>query len=393
MAGRGSVEKRGEGSWRLRYSGGFDQKGKRIRKSKTVTAKNITEARKKLAEFVTEIEVGEYIDPSKIKFADFVNEWREKHGKKHLGQKTLEVYDGHINSRILPTFGHLRIDKVKTMQIVDFLDELTYDGVRLDGKEGGLSMTTVEYIHRILKDIFARAVEWKIIKESPVAGVAKPKREESESEIYDIDEIKQLFKSLKNEPLMWRIMILMAVLTGARREELLGLEWQNVDLEEGGIYVVQALIYAYGQHVLKDTKTKNSKRWISLDSHLVSELKTYKQQWDKEREEAGELWEGGEHNFVFTYWHGKPLHPSSVYHWWRKFIDRHELKYIKFHALRHTSATYLINDGENTKNVSSRLGHSETATTLDIYSHAIKRREKLASDRFGSLFDDDPKDK
>ncbi|WP_242021016.1 tyrosine-type recombinase/integrase [Cytobacillus oceanisediminis] len=365
---------------------GFDQNGKRVKKQKTVKAKNKTEANKLLAAFITEIEAGEYIDPSKMKFGDFVEEWREKYAKEHLSPTTLDTYNGHLRTRILTTFGNMRIDEIKTLHIMDFMESLKKEPLKGSYKNGYLSSATIHYIQRVLNNVFSRAVEWEVIKQNPVAKVKKPKITQKDTDVYDEEEVFQLLTALKAEEQRWRVLITLAVLTGMRKGELLGLEWDAVNLDSGTINVKQNLVYANGKQIVKETKTKHSQRLISLPPEILPELKAFKKEWNKNRLLMAEQWEGGEHNFVFSAYHGKPLHQHSIKNWWSRFIKRHGLRYIRFHDLRHTSATFLLNKGENVKVISSRLGHANVLTTLNIYSHTLRKADELAADHFISFF-------
>ncbi|MEK3721981.1 tyrosine-type recombinase/integrase [Paenibacillus sp. FSL H8-0034] len=395
-----SIQKRGENSWLLVVEIGSAADGTRQKKTRTVrvldekllkTPKRLqNHLNDELLKFKMEVEVGEYIDPSKMTFAAFAEEWREKHGKKGLSPNTLETYTLHLNKRLIPTFGHLRLDQIKPMQIVNFMHSLEQDGSRGDGKEGKLSSGTIEYIYRILKNIFSRAVDWQIIKTNPMEAMKKPRVETKEVSVYDPDEALDLFTALEKEPLRWQVMISLALTTGLRRGELLGLEWNNVKFEEDGrctISVKQALVFLKGGgFIVKEPKTKGSKREVSVPTSLVPDLKALKLQEGKNRLQSGELWEGGDRFFIFTAWDsGKPLNPSSVKTWWTRFIKRNKLKYITFHSLRHTSATLLINEGVHAKIISERLGHSNIMTTMNIYGHVLKKADQEAANKFDTL--------
>jgi integrase len=385
MAGRGSIEKRGNDSWRLTVSMGYDQNGKRIKKQKTVKAKNKTEANKRLAEFITEIEAGEYIDPSKMKFIDFVEEWREKYANKHLSPKTIETYSYPLKNYILPTFGNTRLDEIKPIHIINYLDSL--EDIRKDGKKGGLSSSSIYYHYRILKDILSRATEWKVIKSNPVENVKRPKVTQNKTDVYTEEEVRELFEKLQHEPIHNRIMILLAITTGLRRGELLGLQWEDVDFEDKTINVVHSIQYIKGKgYELKEPKTKTSTRTIVAPAYVLEELKNYKRIKNKERMQAAELWEGGKHFFVFCTWNGKPYYPTVPGTWWRRFIKRTGLKSIRFHDLRHTAATLLINQGVHAKVISERLGHADIKTTMNIYGHYVRKADEEAADKLNSLF-------
>ncbi|MGG3882633.1 site-specific integrase [Brevibacillus panacihumi] len=362
-----SVQKRGENSWLLVVEAGCDANGKRIKKTKTVKGMGKREAEKELAKFVTEVEVGQYIAPEKMTFSAFVDEWLEKYARNELSPKTLENYIIQINNRLIPEFGHLRLDQIKPLHIVTFLKNLQQVGGRKDGKEGKLSSGMIEYIHRVLKNVFNRAVDWKVIKTSPMEGIKKPKVEQAEMSVFDDEEVQRLFLALEKEKIMWRVMITLALTTGLRRGELLGLEWKHIDLETGTIDVKQSLSFVKEiGYQIKEPKTKNSVRKVAMPPSVIHEVKALKIQSAKERMQSGELWQGGEHFFVFSSWNGKPLYPSSVKTWWSRFIKRNSLRYIRFHDLRHTSATVLINKGVHAKIISERLGHANILTTMNI---------------------------
>ncbi len=365
----------------------FNQHGKRIKKQKTVKAKNKTEARRMLAEFIAEIEAGEYVDPSQIKFSDFVEEWKGKHAKKHLSPKTLENYMYPLNNFILPSLGYFRLEDIKPIHIIDYLDSLEQDGVRKDGKPGGLASSSILYHYRILKDIFSRAHEWKIIKYNPVASVKRPKVDQVKTEVYTDEEVRELFIKLQDEPIHQRIMITLAITTGLRRGELLGLQWEDIDLENRTIEVNHSLQHIKGEgYHLKKPKTSSSERTVVMNSFVVEEMKKYSHQKKKERLQAAELWDGGKHNFVFSTWNGKPYYPTVPGTWWRRFIKRTGFKYIRFHDLRHTAAALLINQGVHAKVISERLGHADIKTTMNVYGHYMRQADEEAADKLDTLF-------
>lgn len=385
----GSVEKRGKDSWRLTVTLGYDQNGKQIKKRKTVKASGIREAKKLLTQFEAEILAGEYIDPQNIRLADFIPEWRSKYAVGELSPATLARYDEIIKGRILLEFGHMRLDKVKPLQILGFLEKLKQDGARGDGKPGGLSSGSIQYHHRVLKNIFSRAVEWQLIKDNPLASVKKPKVTQMKTEVYNKQDAQFLFMALEKEPVMWQILIKLAITTAMRRGELLGLEWEHIDLSNGVISVKQTLNYTKDKgYFVKEPKTRNSVRQLSLPKLLLNDLKKYRIVCLENRMKIDDMWKEGEHFFLFTAIDGKPLHPSSIYTWWGRFIKKNNLPYIRFHDLRHTSATLLMNAGVPMKIISNRLGHASISTTMNIYGHALEEADQKAADMFNHFFDE-----
>ncbi|QCT03326.1 integrase [Paenibacillus algicola] len=381
-----SVYKRGKDSYLLTVELGYDSLGKRIKRTRTVKAKNKKEAELQLAKFVVEVESGEFIAPEKMSFEAFVSEWKTKYADKHLELKSVENYTMHLNSRIIPHFKSVRIDQIKTLHIINFLDSIN---TRLDGKEGNVSSSTIVYVYRVLRSVFQRAVEWKVIKENPMNGVKKPKEKPvKEIQVYDEQDVKKLFAALEDERFMFRVLVTLAISTGMRRGELVALEWKHIDLSSGTIKVVQSISIRddKGKPVIKEPKTRNSNRTISLPSSTVELLKKYRMHYLQEKMKILDRWEEKEREFVFTNANGGALHFSRPTKWWSVFLDYNGLKKIRFHDLRHTSATLLINQGVHAKIISERLGHADITTTMNVYGHALQSADKLAADKLNDVF-------
>lgn len=392
-------EKRGECSWRLVVDVGDKADGSRDRRYKTIKIedKALLKTKKRLEayleeeliKFKIEVESGEYIAPEKMTFGAFVEEWRDKYAAEHLEEKTLYTYEVNLEKHILPVFKEKRLDQIRPLHVIDFLKRLSEPGVRKDG--GTLASGTIQMNHRVLKNIFSRAVEWKVIKENPVASVQKPKVISKRNTPYNEEEVMKMLSALENEPIHWRLFVSLAVTTGLRRGELLGLEWKHVDLEKGIINVQQSVsITKAGIPHVKEPKTKNAIRKVSIPASLLSDLKGFYESRLRDREDFGNSWQGGEYFFVFSHPKGKAFHHERPYLWFRDFLKKNKLRYIRFHDLRHTSATILINQGVHAKIISERLGHGNIGTTMNIYGHALQSADRAAADKFDSLFSSPP---
>lgn len=153
-----------------------------------------------------------------------------------------------------------------------------------------------------------------------------------------------------------------------------------------------------GRIIIKEPKTKNSIRKVALPASVLDELRKYYAHRVKERDKLGDTWngqdrEGREWNFVFCHADGTPFHHERPYLWFRQFIKKNNFRYIRFHDLRHTSATLLINQGVHSKIISERLGHSSISTTMNIYGHALRSADQAAADKLETLFSNKPKEK
>ncbi|REJ29253.1 site-specific integrase [Caldibacillus debilis] len=391
---KGYARPRGNGKWQLEVNLGSyvdpkTGKRKRIRKFKEISAKNQRQADLELAKFVAEITGNNYFEPEKINFVEFVQkEWLPV-AEKRLSHTTLTTHIRYLNLRILPAFQYLRLDQIKPKHIIDFLRNLEEEGMRADGKGGKLSSSTIFYHYRILNNIFNYAKEIKLIKESPLEGVKKPKVEYKDIEVYSPEEAARLIKCLETEPLHWQVIIKLAVTTGMRRSELLGLEFKHIDLDNRIVHIRQALTYSkhsgYQIHEIKKGSRSARIRDVVISEALVDPIKRLYSQRETERDNSSTLWMDGKYNFVLAHEDGKPYNPYSLQNWWKRFIKRHGLKYINFHALRHTSATLLINEGVHAKVISERLGHSDIKTTMNVYGHVFKKADELAATKLDEV--------
>lgn len=390
-----SIQKRGENSWMLVVEAGYNENGKRVRRTKTIRVEDEALLRTKkrlqdhlnmeLTKFQMEVEAGEYISPEKMLLRDFVKEWESKYANDSLAEQTLETYNGYIKNHILPVLGHMRIDQVKPMHIVNFLSNLD----RKDDTDKSLSQGTIQYIYRVLRNIFERANEWKIIKENPVAAVKRPKvkKRKVKDHVYDVDEVSHIFEEMKTEPLHWQVFISLAIACGFRRGEILGLEADRINWEESQILIDQSIVRGKnGRPVIKDPKSFNSERIVTVPESVMSLLKQLYTSIVRERDTAKDYWKEHKHNWIFCNDDGTHFYPTTPTTWWRRFTERKKIRYIRLHDLRHTSATLLINQGVHAKIISERLGHADIRITMDTYGQALQVADQAAANKLNDLF-------
>ncbi len=186
------------------------------------------------------------------------------------------------------------------------------------------------------------------------------------------------------EKLKYKTAVYLAILTGMRRGEILGLEWKDIDFEKNEISIERTSVYSEGLGVFtKSTKTENSQRTVSFPNELAVVLKKYQKEYMKNRLKLGELWQDS--GRLMVQWNGKPMFPSTLSQWFKKFLEKHNLPVITFHQIRHTSATLLIAQGVDIATVAKRLGHANNTTTLNFYTHAIQSEDRAAADKLGGL--------
>lgn len=389
----GYIEKRGERSWRLNVDIGYDANGKRLIKRKTIrindkallrTTKKLADyLEMELAKFKMDVEAGTYVAPGKTKFSDFIDTWMERHVKLDLTEKTRLNYKHHITKRIKPWFGHMRIDQIKALHIRDFLDHMRTTKSKSTGKP--VSDSTIIYTYRVLRSIFRSAMEWQVIKDNPMSTIKKPKDgTKQEMKFYDEHDLEKLFEALTKEPLQIQSIVMLAVMGGLRRAEIAGLEWKHIDSENKVLTVEQSIpMYMDGKPLIKSPKTQKSVRRIAIPNTLLETLEEYKKEWLELRDKIPHTYPG---EFLFCHECGTPYDPQWITERWAMLRERHNLKNIRLHDLRHTAATWMIAQGVHPKAIANRLGHANIKTTMDVYGHIIESVDQAAA----SVFDEMP---
>lgn len=380
-----SIQKRGKNSYRLIVELGYDAKGKRIRKTKTVKCRTKGEAKEELAKFIVEVKSGEYIEPEKMSLGDFVkNEWLPKFAKTNYKPSTLESYTINLNAHILPRFGDMYLDQIKTMHIVNFLDDLKKPEARKDGKDEPYSNSHILNLYRCLKSIFKYARKWEFIAKNPMDGVDSPKQAKLSTDYYETEEVEQIIQALyENEPLNWRMYFLAALLGGFRRGELLALEWQDVDFENNTFTIRKSISATENGKALETDTTKNEVvRVVDMPEWYMDELKLFQLEWKKEYMQVRDIWGMGDRQYIWHGGTGKPYYHSTPTHRWRKFIKRNGFRYVSLHGLRHTAATILVESNTSMKAIQARLGHKKQSTTQDIYAHVTKKLNRETAKQY-----------
>lgn len=209
--------------------------------------------------------------------------------------------------------------------------------------------------------------------------------EKKEVNYFQPEQVAAIRDALETEPIKWKTLVHMFLITGARRGEILGLKWSNVDFKNSRIYVCNNILYTAERGIYEDTpKTERSKRYISLPSETMQLLKKYQLWQFEERLRLGEYFVN--QDFVFSQDTGSPMHPDSVTDWLNKFSKRHDLPHINPHAFRHTMASMLYFNGVDSVSISKRLGHAQVSTTANIYAHIMEEADKKNADILADIF-------
>ena len=313
-------------------------------------------------------------------YCEYVIGLKEQNGGKH---RTIQGYR-NLCKRIYPAIGHLKLRDIKPVTLNTFYTDLGKDGVN-KRTGGGLSAKTIHEYHIVIHTVLEQAVKESLIPFNPADRVTLPRREQKTVNYFEPDTIVAIAEALEQEPIKWKTLTHLYLITGARRGEILGLKWESVDFDNNRIYICNNILYTPERGVYEDTpKTKLSIRWISLPEDTILLLRKYRAWQSERRLLLADYYQN--QDFVFSQDNGKPMHPDSITRWMSKFSKRHNLPHINPHAFRHSMATLLFYHHADPVSVQNRLGHSKASTTMNIYAHSIAKADQENADIIASAF-------
>lgn len=416
-----SIEER-NGSYRITVSTGRDIFGKKLRERTTFTPDpSLTPKKRQKAvedfarDFEAKVLNGIVMDGRKISLKEFTDRWLKEYASQHLEPGTIEKYQDELD-KVLPALGHLKLSELRPHNLNSFFVSLTKDGARKDGKPGGYSKGSIAKTRNVLSSVLRTAAEWELIEKNPLDKVRlnaedaadkikfftteqaarfldyieKPykvktkghKRKDDTGKEYTVGD----YESTKDIPEQIRVLFILAIYGGLRKGELLALEWSDIDFKADTVSITKAVSVVAGQQITKAPKTKTSRRIVAIPHFLTQRLQKLRTERIKYRLSLGDYWQGDD--WVFIQENGKQMSYSTPYSAFHDTLVRYnadrveadQLPLIPFHGLRHTSATLLIADRQDIRTVSSRLGHAQASTTMNIYAHALQETDRKAAD-------------
>jgi len=352
--------------WQLIIELGRDENGTRRWKYESVHGTK-GHAKKLLRQRLTELESPDYVEPTDVTFGEFLRSWHADHARHHLSPRAHESNGYMIERHLVPALGAHKLDKLRAMHLEAYYSE------RLDA---GLAPSSVRKHHNIIHAALRHAVRLQLIAVSPADLAVPPRVKRTEMLVLSEEEAGAMLHAADGTHLS--MPLLMALATGMRRGELLGLHWSDLDLEAGAATVNRSLQQAYGRLELKEPKTARSRRAVTLPGIVTESLRAHRAEQARRTLAREPGWTDSE--YVLAAPHGGPWKPADFDHAWRRFKRRERIA-IRFHDLRHTHATQLLKAGVNIKVISERLGHASISITLDTYSHVMPGMQEEAAEK------------
>jgi integrase len=388
---RGSIRKRYKDSWNIIIDVGYQvdpDTGKQKRLQKWFSVKGTKrDAEKKLAELLHNLHRSEYVEPSKLTVGEWLHEWLEtaiKPPNKRL--RTYETYKSVIERHLKPTLGHLRLQQLKPTDIKRYYNEAS------------LSPTTLEQHHTLLHSAL-KAAQLQGLVQRNVASlvIGKPHRREGRDDVlrhcWEVEEARLFIAAAKELGPQPAAFYTLALDTGARKGELCGLKWIDLDLDTGTLAIVRQLIKPGPDPIFGPLKSGES-RTISIAPETVALLRRHKAHQAELKLATRTHYHDHSLMFAKEWEHlrrhgdtlGHPLQMNNIgQNEYRRIIQAAGVRPIKFHGLRHTCATLLLQAGVPIKVVQERLGHKKIEITLNIYAHALPSMQQDAAAKLAAL--------
>ncbi|WP_425278192.1 tyrosine-type recombinase/integrase [Bacillus luti] len=300
-----------------------------------------------------------------------------KERQNQLQKSTFRANYTHYLNIIKPRLGHLRIQDITIMHLQHYINSLI--------EENRYSKGTINLAFSFIRTSLKRAKVLKLIKDNPATDVVLPRVSKTEMDVWTLDQVNSFLngsKTMRNAT-RFRISFSIAVFTGMRQGEILGLRWKDIDFENNRIFVRQTL--SERGELKYGAKNKTSIRTIHFPKILLEELKTHRKFVEYEKEKAGVKYT--DLDLVLPSKYEKPLDSRSIRRSFYNVTEKLGLPRIRFHDLRHTHATLLIQQNVNVKLISERLGHANIGTTLNTYSHVLPDMQRSVAEKLDEVFE------
>jgi integrase len=378
--GEGSIfQRRDTGKWIVQVPDGYGVSkatGKTYRKYKTFAFDKQADAKKKLRDALNQLDRTGAIDTSKQTVAAFLANWLETVVKPpYKSHATYANYERHVRLHLIPAIGHLPLQRLQPADVQDMLN------TQLRTK--GATVERVAYTRTVLGIALAHAFRMGKVTQNVAKMTVLPRRRgKKEMRYFTPDEARRFLDAARGN--RYEALFSVALNTGLRQGEILGLAWSDVDLDGQSVRVRRQLIPVDGRLALTDLKTEGSDRVVPLSRAVVDALRRHKARQNEERLRVGDRWR--DHGLVFCNRRGGYLHRETVRDNYREVLGAANLPRLRFHDQRHSFATLALATGVDPLNVKQALGHTKLATTMDRYAHVLPEAMRQVSDAMDRLF-------
>ncbi len=344
--------------------------GKRNRVFNTIKGSR-REANAEMHSMITEMEKGKAMKASPITIAQWMDTWLDLY-IPNVEETTKVGYKTKIRCYIKPALGNIMMKSLRTEHVQRMVNDML---------ERGLSPKNIRDTYNNINVAMKKAVTLLMFPYNPCEGVVLPKLKRYKAKVYDLKMIHQLLDTAEGTDMY--LPILLCVTVGLRRGELLALRWENIDFEHNILKVRSNLVRGEDGFIIKAPKSEAGIRDIQIGNEVISELLKEKERYAEDKAELGALFQ--DNAFIIRQKHGAPMTPDAMSRKWKRFIQAHDLPNIRFHALRHSNATALIQAGVNPRVVQQRLGHSDVSITLNTYTHVLPEMDKDAAQKLDAI--------
>ncbi|QHA92255.1 tyrosine-type recombinase/integrase [Bacillus sp. N1-1] len=316
----------------------------------------------------------DFLDLNHLTYEKYMDEWFQER-KFKLQHSTFEIHSIFYRNVIKPKLGHLKLQQVTPLQLQKFVNDLV--------NHSSYSAHTIHLVFRIVSSSFKKAEILKLIKNDPSIGITLPKTKQREFTVWSIEQVNFFISEAPKIARLTRyyIAFLIAIFTGMRQGEILGLRWKDINFETHTLYIRQTV--TQNGEIKAGAKNEASVRSIHIPSKLADELKAIRALISIEKRLSGDKYQ--ENDLVVCTLDGKPVIARNFRKEFYKVVEKVNLPRIRFHDLRHTHATILIQQNVNVKLISERLGHADIQTTLNTYSHVLPNMQKTVSDQLDKI--------
>lgn len=378
---KGRIRRRSSGHWELTADAGKDANGKRRRRSETFKGSK-READRRLREFVAEVEaeLEQERTPSRRRTWT-VSEWLYKwlHERVEIQRKlaTFERYEGIARKHLVPVIGHIELANLFPLDINDALGKLV---------KNGEYTRTAELAYTVLSGALNYAWDLEQIDVNPMGRVAMPRAPRRRVDPPHVERVQNLLRLAEDEDHYLFVFLNLDARTGMRRGEMMALRWENVNLKEGYLLVIESAVKTSSEGVRLETpKTERGERRIDLDGRMVELLAEHKERQEAwvDKQPSGCIDKG----LVFPGADGDWMKPQNMLRHLKELGTRVDIPDITFHKLRHFHATIALDQGNNPVVVSRRMGHSKVSTTIDLYGHVLPGWQKDVAENVANVID------